>query len=149
MQSKGRIALTAPAGIMRVGVMGIGIMGIGLGVGATRAAAQQIAPAAEFTRTVKPETVPDSQIERITGELRGSIGQWTGVRSCSQASRATDARQAAYERWIGQQTLARQGKTLLVAGVGPARWRSENRRVDGRRSCKGWYETAPAYAHFY
>ncbi len=142
MQSKGRIVRMA-----LVGILGVGIAALGLAI--PQAIAQESAPARELARNAGPADMQDDRIERISGDLSGSIGQWTGVRSCSQASRATDARQAAYERWIGQQTLARQGKTLLVAGVGPAQWRSENRRVDGRRSCKGWYETAPAYAHFY
>jgi hypothetical protein len=142
MQSKGRIARAALVGIVGVG---IGVMGLGT----TQANAQESAPAIEFARNAGPAEMQDDRIERITGDLTDSIGQWTGVRSCSDVSRATGARQAAYERWIGQQTLARRGKTLLVAGVGPARWKFQNRRVDGRRSCKGWYESAPAYAHFY
>jgi hypothetical protein len=120
-----------------------------VGLGTTPAIAQESAPAREFARNAGPADMRDDRIERVTGDLTDSIGQWTGVRSCSDVSRVIDARQAAYERWIGQQTLARRGKTLLVAGVGPARWRFQNRRVDGRRSCKGWYESAPAYAHFY
>ncbi|RXD05434.1 hypothetical protein EQZ23_10200 [Sphingomonas sp. UV9] len=142
MRSKGRTVRAALAGIVGVG---IGLSSLGT----TQAVAQESAPAREFVHNAAPADLPDDRIERFTGDLRGAIGQWTGVRSCSRARRATEARKAAYERWIGQQTLARRGKTLLVAGVGPGQWRFENRRTDGRRSCKGWYQSAPAYAHFY
>lgn len=147
MQSKGRIAMAALVRIVGVGIVGVGI-GV-LGLGSTQAAAQESAPAMEFARNAGPPDMEVDRIEQISGDLRDAIGQWTGVRSCSQANRATDARQAAYERWIGQQTLARKGKTLLVAGVGTGQWRSQNRRRNNVRSCKGWYETAPVYAHFY
>ncbi len=142
MQSKDRIAMAALVGIVGVG---IGL----LGLGTTQAAAQESAPAIELVRNTAPADLPADRIEKVSGDLRDAIGQWTGVRSCSQASRATDSRQAAYERWIGQQTLTRQGKTLLIAGVGPGQWRYENRRRNRVRSCKGWYESAPVYAHFY
>lgn len=114
------------------------------------AGAQEAAPAKELTRNAVPADMEESRIERVTADLSGAIGQWTGVRSCGSAERANDARQSAYERWIGQQTLARPRKLLLVAGVSAGQWRYENRRRSNRaRHCKGWYVSAPAYAHFY
>ncbi|MEG3163049.1 hypothetical protein U1701_00405 [Sphingomonas sp. PB2P19] len=114
------------------------------------ARAQEAAPAREVTRNAGPADMEESRIERVTADLSGAIGTWTGVRSCGRAERANDERQSAYERWIGQQTLARPRKLLLVAGVGAGRWRYENRRrSSGARHCKGWYVSAPVYAHFY
>lgn len=131
-------------------VLAVALLAAGAGaVGAADAFAQEAAAAKELTRNVAPPGVEDSRIERVTADLSGAIGQWTGVRSCSHADRADGARQTAYERWIGQQTLARPRKLLLVAGVGAGQWKYENRRRNRVRSCKGWYVSAPAYAHFY
>ncbi len=131
-------------------VLAVAVFVAGAGVvGSADVRAQEAAAAKELTRNVAPPDLEESRIERVTADLSGAIGQWTGVRSCGQAERADGARQSAYERWIGQQTLARPHKLLLVAGVGAGQWKSENRRRNGARSCKGWYVSAPAYAHFY
>jgi hypothetical protein len=119
------------------------------GIASLDARAQQAAPARELARNAAPADLEESRIERVTADLRGAIGTWTGVRSCSRAERAEEARKSAFEQWIGQQTLARPRKLLLVAGVSAGQWKYENRRRRGARSCKGWYVSAPVYAHFY
>lgn len=131
-------------------VLAVAVLVAGAGVvGPADVRAQEAAAAKELTRNVAPPDMDESRIERVTADLSGAIGQWTGVRSCGRAERANDARQSAYERWIGQQTLARPRMLLLFAGVGAGQWKSETKRNGNTRKCKGWYVTAPAYAAFY
>ncbi len=137
-------------GLVLAVAVAVAVVVAGAGVvGASDALAQEAAAAKELTRNVAPPDMDESRIERVTADLSGAIGTWTGVRSCGRADRANDARQSAYERWIGQQTLARPRKLLLVAGVGAGQWKSQHRRNGNTRKCKGWYVSAPAYAHFY
>ena len=113
------------------------------------AQAQTMAPM-ELTRDALPDNSDANRIEDVRADIAGAIPGWSGVRSCSRESRARDALRAGFDRWIGQQTMARPGRLLLTYGWSSGRWWYRNRTSgSGRRSCKGGYSAAPVYARFY
>ena len=95
------------------------------------------------------ELVPQAALTRVTADLAGRIGTWTGVRSCSDVERARAAFMGAFNAWIGEQVTGNPGRRLVRVGTGSAPWWYENRRRSGRRSCKGGFHAAPVYADLY
>ena len=110
--------------------------------------AQTIA-AQEMTKDALPSDAAQDRIETVKADLASAIPTWKGVRSCGDDGRARGALQAAFDQWIGQQTMARPGKLLLTYGWESASSWAKNTRVDGRRKCKGGFNTAAVYARFY
>lgn len=110
---------------------------------------QSVAPK-EFSREAPPPDSETARIETVRGDLAGAIGQWRGVRSCGDRKRVNDMMQAAFDRWIGQQTQAHPGKRLLTYGWGENSWSYHNgRRSSGARYCRGNFSKAAVYARFF
>ena len=119
-------------------------------VAAGPAWAQRTVAAVEMSRDAMPENSDASRVETVRADLARPIGVWTGVRSCADTARARAALRNAFDRWIGQQTMARPGKRLITYGWDSGRWWYRNERTgSGRRKCKGGYTSAPVYARFY
>ena len=110
--------------------------------------AQTIA-AQEMTKDALPPDAAQDRIETVKADLASAIGTWKGVRSCGDRDRVRGALQGAFDRWIGQQTMARPGKLLLTYGWESASSWARNTKVDGRRKCKGGFHNAVVYARFY
>jgi len=123
------------------------LMGIGTGTGFAQ---EPLAP----TETVKieqaqAELIPAEALTRVTADLTQKIGTWRGVRSCSDLEQARNAFMAAFNAWIGEQVTSNPGRQLVRVGSQAAPWWFENRKRNGRRSCKGGFHSALVYADFH
>lgn len=123
-------------------------MALMMATGAAPAMAQGVVPSTESLRMSQAEAqlIPQAALTRVTADLSGRIGTWTGVRSCADAGRARNAFMATFNSWIGEQVTGNPSRRLVRVGTGDAPWWVENRRRSNRRSCKGGFNAAPVYA---
>lgn len=114
------------------------------------ATAQQALPPVTETKNALPADADAASIVAVKADIAGRIAGWGGVRSCGRAERAQAAYQAAFDAWIGQQTVAHPGKILIDYGATARTWTYENkRRPSGARYCKGYFRTAEVFARYY
>jgi len=104
-------------------------------------------------RTIVPEeaarAVPVNRIRRVEANIAASVPGWRGMRSCGMESRAREALELALNAWIDAQVRQNSSLRVLRSGWQASDWDSENLTSGSRRSCRGWFITAPVFVDFY
>ena len=86
---------------------------------------------------------------RIAADIAGKCPRWNGVRGCSDGDRPTASFFPAYDAWVQQTIAANPNNTVVAKGHGDVVWKYKNKTSSsGKRSCKGWIESAPVYVDF-
>lgn len=85
---------------------------------------------------------------RVSEDIAGRVPTWKGVRSCGDGSRAVDEMTPHYDSWVNNTIASHPDRTPLFKGYSGRNWYKNKRHSDGRRSCKGGWETLTVYVDF-
>ena len=90
----------------------------------------------------------DQQRFRIEEDIARQVPVWKGVRSCSDEKRARDHLIPHYEAWVKKTIAKHQQSTAIQHGYHRATFWWQNKRVNGKRKCKGGWERVFVYVDF-
>lgn len=83
---------------------------------------------------------------RITEDLAGRVGRWSGVNSCCDSSRALRELQPHFNAWVASTAAAHPGSTVIATGRYAGQIRCKTKRpTGGARKCKGWFTSIVCY----
>lgn len=86
---------------------------------------------------------------RVNADIANRCPRWKGVRGCSDGDRPKASFFPTYEAWVQETIKAHPNNTPIAKGHGDIVWRYKNKTSSsGKRSCKGWIESAPVYVDF-
>lgn len=101
----------------------------------------------EAKETLK-DGVTGTEPWRVTEDIAGRVGRWSGVRGCSDEDRAVGAMQPHYDQWVAATIAAHADRTPLAKGYGGHRWWKNKTSSAGKRSCKGGWSYLNVYVDF-
>jgi hypothetical protein len=83
---------------------------------------------------------------RITEDLAGRVGRWSGVNSCCNSGIAMGNLRPHFDSWVAATLAANPGSSMIASGWYEGQIKCKTKRPPlGARSCKGWFTKIVCY----